>query len=360
MTLKKVRGVLKGISLPFFLEKLREKHLGVPSIFDIAVILFIVGIPLFRVPGHNKTMVTGMFLIFGSIVLMNISVGVKRRRDYRSLPMALLLLWCMVHIFWHSYKFVEDFGLMMINWTLLNEGYIYIFFGGFLILTIVRYAKSWGWYYPALIFSTMYAWKNVFDINRDAEWSMTPILSVLIAVTFVILRKFKKRWLTIPTLFTFIVVVISKWTYIWKIKWISRPDFWKACLERIRASRFLGKGYYHTINTMDGFMAGHEQEGGGEGTMYILNKWGRGWRQNDLLEFGEYMGALAMILIGWFFINLLWRGKVGLAYFFVLASTLACFFQRTMYFPQKGGLIVIMLSLLTLESCGRLVKTKTA
>lgn len=331
---------------------LSAKHLGIPSVFDIAVILFIVGLPLFRIGGYNRAMITGIFLIFGSIVLMCISAGIQRKREYKSLPLALLAIWGLVHVFWHSFKGVSDFGSIWINWTLLNEGYIYIFFGIFLILTIVRYAKSWGWYYPALIFSTMYAWKNIFDINRDAEWSMTPILSVLIAVTIVLLRKFKKWWLTIPAGLSFVGMVLYKWDYIWKIKWVSRPDFWKACLERLKVSRFLGKGYYHTINTMDGLMAGHEQEGGGESAIYILNKWGRGWRQNDFLEFGEYMGAIAMILIGWFFINLLWRGKVGLAYFFVLAGTLACFFQRTMYFPQKGGLIVIMLSLLTLESYG--------
>jgi len=325
------------------------KHFGIPSVFDIGVIAFIVGLPLLRIPGYNRIMITSMFIIFGIIALMAISAGIKKQRDYKSSLMTVLVLWCMVHVFWHSFKGVEVFGSMMINWILLNEGFIYIYLGIFLILTIVRYAKAWGWYYPALIFSTMYAWKNIFDINKDADWSMTPILAGLISFTVVLLMRFKKWWLTLPVIGVFTGVVIYKWDYIWKVKWISRPDFWKVCLERLKASKFLGKGYYHTVNTADGFVAGHELEGGGLVSKYVLERWGKGWRQNDLLEFGEYMGIIAMIAVVAIFGCALWKGKPGLAYFFVLAVAIMCVFQRTMYIPVKGALITIMLSMLILE-----------
>lgn len=329
---------------------LRAKHLGIPSAFDIGVILFILILPIFRYRNYSTGMMSGIFLVFGTIALMCLALGIKPRRGYKSLPLAILTIWGLIGVFWHSFSgALSDFGKFAINWTLHNEGYIFIFFGAYLIHTVVRNAKAWGWYYPALIFSSIWTYKYIFDINRDADWSMTPMFAVLIAATIVILRKLKKWWLSAPIVLTGLCLAVSKWSYILQ-KWKSRPDFWKVCLERLRLSHFLGKGYYHTINTMDGFVA---TEQGGKGAEYVIDRWGRGWRHNDWLECGEYLGIVGLVVVAWFFINLLWKGKVGLAYFYVLAATLMCLFQRTMFFPVKGGIIVIMLIMLILETGGK-------
>jgi hypothetical protein len=327
---------------------LRGKHLGTPSVFDIATILFIIGLPLFKFR-FNRAMMQGIFLVFGIITLMCISVGVKKQRDYKSIPLSLLALWGIVGVFWHSFKEATDFGLVWINWSLLNEGFLYIFLGVFLILTIVRYAKSWGWYYPALLFAFGYGWKNAFGVNADGDWSMTPILAVLLGIIFAMLRKVKRIWLTVPVMATFVGVVLYKWDYIWKTKWVCRPDVWKATIERIIHSKWwMGHGFYHTINTRLGLISPEHKEF----EYLIWHYQGQFWRHNDLFEFGEYAGIIGMLAVAFFVGRLLFTVKPGLSCFFVVTTILMCMFQRTIYFPVKGGLIAVAWSLGVLECRG--------
>jgi hypothetical protein len=200
-------------------------------------------------------------------------------------------------------------------------------------------------------------WQELEDGTRvrleaDVGWSMTVIFAVVFALGFTLIKKTKKWWLLIPSALAGLGIAVYKWEHVFtKLK--SRPDFWKFTIDRIRISKFwLGHGYYHTMNTRQGLVASDKGSGlaDKETATYIIEKWGRGWRQSDLLEFGEYMGVVGMILVIWLFGWLLWKGKAGLAYFFVLTGTLMCLVQRTMFFPDKAMWILIALSLLILET----------
>lgn len=349
---------------------LKRKNLGVPSVFDIFIITFILIFPHLRIANVQLLLLRGLLLLYGAIFCMCVALYLPERREYRSQALSLLAMWGLFNIFYHSFvpmldKEGVDFLVAWGNWSLLNEGFLNLLCGVWLITLIVRYAKSWGWYYiPLLIYLIHYVLYVGFDISKievsfmgmhsgkwqmltgDIGWSMTPIFAVLASGTITLLKKFKKWWLLIPLSIPAAIIGVYKWDYIVGVKLISRPDFWKFTLNRIWLSKFfLGHGYYHTINTKEGLVASEL-----EGAEYIIERWGRGWRQSDFLEFGEYMGIIGMALVFWFFGNLLWRGKAGLAYFFVLTGVLMCLVQRTIYFPQKAIWILSAVSLLILET----------
>ena len=103
------------------------KSMRAPSIFDLAVIAFILILPMFKYVEQAK-----LFFIFGIVCLMFIG---RNRRVYNSLPLSLLALWGVANVFIHSYGNQGDFASKWISWCMLNEGFIYLFFGILLIFT---------------------------------------------------------------------------------------------------------------------------------------------------------------------------------------------------------------------------------
>lgn len=337
-----------------WLEWLETRKFGLPSVFDLAAISFIVILPIAHTfaPGLNQTMARSLFLVYGTVVLMCLGLAAKQRRQYSSVILALLVLWNMRNLFRFNFLEVlnregsEAIRLAMgevaqgwANWSLMNEGFMFILFGAMLIAVLTRYGKSYRWYYVALVFSLARVYDHVFGWNG---WSMTPILATCLAAAITLTRVRKVRWMGIGALLTGAAVVVYKWDWIWNIKWISRPGFWLATLKRVK---LFGRGFYHTVNTWGGFVAPEHVE-----FHKVLNRWGRGWRQNDLLEYAETAGIVGALLVVAFFARLLIRGRVSVAYFLVLAFALKCFFQRTMFFPEEAGMVLVAIALLELES----------
>ena len=83
-------------------QYLKLKNLGVPSPFDIAVILFIVILPFIKMGNFSYNMVRGMFLIYGTIALMLFGMAQKPRRVYTSVYLSLLSLWLYIPCMWLS------------------------------------------------------------------------------------------------------------------------------------------------------------------------------------------------------------------------------------------------------------------
>ena len=333
--------------------------------FDIIMIGFITLLPMM------KDLSQSIFLIHGTIVIMCVSLICRRQREYRSVPLMILAIWALINMFGRSFTGLKTgdeiagYFVQNINWTLLNEGFLYIFFGILLIKTIVEYSKHWKWYFVPVIFWVVFylltvglglnfgpqgiatkglSLMGIFRVWSREGWSITPLLAVLIGATLTMLKHERTRLLSIVTIVSGIGIVIYKWTYIWGVKWISRPDFWKATIQRIMHSP-LGYGFYQTVNTKDGLVAPELPEFGS-----CLRRWGRGWRQNDFLEITEYLGVIAGICITWFLIGLFWRSKGGIAYFLGITALCMCLFQRTMFFPIKAGIIEVIIALLILEN----------
>jgi hypothetical protein len=190
------------------------------------------------------------------------------------------------------------------------------------------------------------------NFSVSVGWSMTLLLSLVLAGFITLLLK--KKWkLSIPIGLLGLGVIIYKWSYLWKSKWISRPDVWIATIKRIVHSKGLGYGFYHTVNTATGLISPELQE-----FSEPVGRWGRYWRHNDFLEITEYLGVIAFICIVWFVVETLWKTKLGLAFYLGLSALLMCCFQRTMFFPVQAGIIEVIIALIIIDKY-ELAKTTT-
>ncbi len=335
-----------------------KKHL--PLFFDICVIAFIVLLPMQRGGVAQR-----IFLVHGAFVLTLLGLICPKQRTYRSWPLFILAIWAGVNMFWRSYSGLQNeegemiaFFTQQVNWALLHEGFLYILCAILLIWSIVEHAKSWKLYFLPILYWVVYwvgakgfnmmglekvvktATKNYSD---PVGWSMT-ILLALIGAGFITLVRMRKWKIVIPIGLLGLSTIIFKWQHLW-VKIQSRPDFWIATIKRIINSKGLGWGFYHTISTANGLVAPELPEF----KTIAETGWGRGWRQCDFLELGEYLGIIAFICVVWFVIETLWKAPTGLAFFLGVTALLACIVQRTMFFPIQAGLIQIIITLVILE-----------
>jgi len=320
----KVRGVLSIFG-------------GAPSFFDLFVMGLMFMLVWFDIKILQSTLVHGMVLVYGTIILMCYSLVIHKKRNFISLPLALLVLWTMYKMFAHSLFGTGEVAKAWFNWCVMNEGFIYILFGVLLVKTVADNAKSPRWYcIPAAIIMIHAIVFKGFDVATGGYigWSMTPIMATGIAALF-IFWKLKIKEVVIPL--GILYGAISIWKFEWlKYKFVIRPIMWRVVLTDIKES-WLGEGWGHSINAIHGFI-------------YSGDHYGWGWIHNDLLELGKYMGVPAVILVAWFFLWLLWRSKPSLIYFFVLSACIASMFQRTMFFAERAGVVLIMVGGLIVES----------
>lgn len=319
-----------------------------PSFFDMCVLVFITILPLVSVENWDRNMVQGIIFVFGTIFLMGVGFMLEPRRHYRSIALTVLVFISFIHVFWHSFirsiggEKLPDFLTFWASFSLLAEGFMYIFFGALLIKTIVENAKNYGWYYiPILYYIGVYFHNKVFDIptNQYFGWSMSPIMACGLATIIVLFRINKK--VSLVAIIPMLILTIVKWKRL-VMKWGARPVRWWYTILKIRDGWFLGTGFDDKISAKDGFVF-NPVKGPHQG-------WG--WRHNDLLELGEFLGVIAMIAVVCFIIRNLYKAKISIAYYLAIAATLLCLFQRTMFFPMRGGIIVVIAALLILENRG--------
>ena len=63
-----------------------------------------------------------------------------------------------------------------------------------------------------------------------------------------------------------------------------------------------------------------------------------------------------MVLLLWFVIGLIIGSKIGFGFFLGVVCLLICFFQRTIYFSDKGPLMATAIALMAVEKEDALVK----
>ena len=318
-----------------------------PSLFDLAVCGFMGLLLTIKIHKYHYEDVKKITLVFGIIALMLVAMMCKQRRTWRNWMISALAMWSMFHVFWHSWigikPSVQSFITAHINWTLLNEGFIYILFWVFGVWVIVSFSKSWKIYYGVVTLAIIVGISRSFDSYLG--WSMTPLMSPILAGAIFML--INKRWkIALPVIVGGIGLTIYKWEWL-LYKFVTRPIMWKIAIRDMLKEPW-GHGWDHGINHMDGFV-------------YSETGLGSGWIQGDLVELGKYLGVPAVIFTGLFFGYLLFKGKKNsLAYYLFLTAMIAGLFQRTMFFSVQTGVVLLAVSLLILESglYGKLVKTK--
>lgn len=154
------------------------KGFGVPSFFDCLVALWVIGLVI--VP---QGMFQGLYLVYGSLTIWVISLGLKQRRHFGSLPLVLLTLWVMVNGALKSWRKDPTFP-EFINWSMMNEGMIYVIASAILIATIVRYSKT-TWLYYVVIMSVIVGWFATYVVPNVR---CSPIMACVVAVPIILIK----------------------------------------------------------------------------------------------------------------------------------------------------------------------------
>jgi hypothetical protein len=194
-------------------------------------------------------------------------------------------------------------------------------------------------------------YNTVFDMaGLGRGWSMTPIFALLGGGILTLARIKRARLWAYGAGITGFLAVSLNMRYFFEAKWLCRIDFWKFTVARIMLSKGLGFGFIQNFNARHGFVSKELWS-----DIPILERWVAnnhvvvGWRNNDLLELGEYLGVIAMGLAIWLIVQLLNKAKPSMIYFLTVSAVIMCFFQRTMFHPVKAGIILIIVSLLILK-----------
>jgi hypothetical protein len=219
-----------------------------------------------------------------------------------------------------------------LNWSYLNEGFIYVFMGVLLIRTIVIYAKSYKLYYipiVILVLCGLFKAGNASMLNLD----LSTIGALSLGLCIIMIKRSHWRWIFILLLIILGIVLFPALMY----KFPTRMAVWSVQLHDVMNTRTIGAGFDHTVSSIMGLY-------------YIPSLNSIGYRQNDFLEYARYHGIIGMGLVIWFLKDLFWKQRVSVAYFLGLSALILCMVQRTIFHPLQGGIIVIIIALMLLEN----------
>ena len=255
------------------------------------------------------------------IFVICLTIGMKPKRNYRSLPLSLLALWSFMCVFVHSTEIINvPIANTYINASLMFEGFIYILFGSLFIQAVVNYSSNvqrlW-WLLPI----AMIPWIKEMMIGR-----ITVVAAFMIA--WGIYMILKKRWVVPVALFlSAALFAYINWEWV-VMKMDCRPEVWSYLCKDIARHPVIGEGFSKYL----------------WGNMKWCSYKGYGWlyRHNDYLGIGAYLGIPAMLFVLWFVVDTIKRIKVRLLLIPFLTIVIACFFQMIMFFPGKGAICLVI------------------
>lgn len=306
-------GVLRGVISPK------------PSLFDVLAS----GILL--ITFFNGSFLRGTYFIFYSVGLICMTMILKRKREYISLPLTLFLLWSLFMVFNHNEIKLIPIDVIMnhyFNVTLMSEGFIYIFIGIFLFKTLIEYSTNLKFIYLLLPFSLIPLSKFYVYGAR-----ITPVLAIGLGfLIYLILRKkYLLSWIiTLPIS----IFVILNWKWVLS-KFACRPYVFVELIKQIGEHPFIGSGFNHTLYPNN---------------MIWVRKIGNivyGWiyRHNDFLSIGAYLGIFTLICVIWFMVESV--RKIGIRMYLlpILIICIMASFQMTMFEPDKAAICLVLIAI---------------
>jgi hypothetical protein len=211
---------------------------------------------------------------------------------------------------------------------MMNEGCMYFIAAAALITTIIKYAKSYGWYYLAVI-GVITGWFLQFVLPMRSN---SPLMALFMPIP-IMLIKARERLLAGFSLALIGLVAWFRWD--WLIyKFRMRPVMWGKFGSQLT---FTGNGFPHDIKSVTGWYWSGRHDG------YCF-------MHNDPLEFAMSQGVIGLVLLGWFMVTVLYKTKMSLAWYLCMSAAFLCMFQRTMFFPIQAGIILIVIALTILEN----------
>lgn len=288
-----------------------------PSIFDffVAGILFI---SLFT--GTRQ----GLFFVLYSFFIALLTLSMKPKRNYISFPLMLIAIWAMIGIFLHNRVVIYPKNSFMNSYFVLStmfEGAIYVVAGVLLLNSIVRYSSNLKFVWMLMPFASIFIFSHMVRGG-----SMTILFAV--AVSLLIYAFLKKRFaLAVSSLLLGIGMFALNYPWV-LMKWETRPLVWQQLIKGIKSHPFVGNGFCEYL--------------WGNMTWIEPDKFGWAYRHNDYLSIGGYLGIPALIFAAWFVIDTCLKIRIRPLLIVFMAIAITCFFQMTMFYPDRGMLCLLM------------------
>ena len=350
----------------FSLKKIKDFFFKpLPSLFDVSIGGLLL-IPLF-----NDKVDKAVFLVFYTAFLVIISLSLKPKCSYQSIPLTCIALWSCLGVFIHSFElYKHSITAKYPAFYLMSEGFLYVLFGVLLIRTIIIYSTN-----PRFIYLLIPIAITTWYFRIEHAGSVTPIaaLCVSIIIYLFLSRRFVPGFLGSGIGF---LGMILNWKWIC-MKFACRPMAWHQLTVNIfyRPTRYIdgqvidpGAQFSqvvvdklinpHVAPTIKPYLAsifgaGFSQYISPEYMWIDKDMFGWIYRQNDYLALANDLGPVVLIFIGWFLIDSFKR--IGITPYLIpfLAICLICFFQLTMYKPDRAGIYLLIESLMITEGIRR-------
>jgi len=294
---------------------------SLPSMFDILVA------GIFGITFLPSTFLRGTFFVFYSLFIICVTLFLKPKRQYTSIPLALLTLWSFAMIFVHNNITVVNNSIVnrYFNIAIMYEGFIYLFVGVLLFRSIIIYSKQPMWILLCLPIS-------IIPLIKDSLYmgSMSMIAAIVVSCIIYLFINRRMVWVNILMLLSVITsVIIWKWI---ALKFVCRPYAWVELLRNIKEHPFVGSGFNHTL--LPDNMIWVKKIG--------TVTYGWIWAHNDYLNLASYLGVITLIFMAWFITETLKR--IGKTVYLIpfLTIVIASCFQITMFFPDKAAICIVV------------------
>jgi hypothetical protein len=303
--------------------------LRLPSLFDVCV-AGLLAITYIKQPFHQ-----GVFFVFYTIFLYCITLGMTPCRDYKSTPLALLLVWSLAMVFCHnSIEFIKHNPKSIINYyfnvSMMFEGFIFILCGSLLLFSIMRFAKDLRFVFLLLPIA-------VAPLVNEYTYGgrMTIPLGIATSVIIYLFLTNRQKIASVISLVG-VMALLPMWKWV-AMKFACRPVVWQELLWQIKEHPLVGTGFNRTLNP--------------DNMVYVRpDDYGWLYRHNDILSLTAYLGIIAGILLLWFIAQSF--KQIGTSIYLIpfLAIILISLFQMTFFTPDKGALCLLIGSISIMET----------
>ncbi len=129
-----------------------------------------------------------VFFVLYSVFLFIISLSLKPKREYRSLPLTLIAMWSFIGLFVHSFIIPAGRMFYYFNYYLMIDGFLYILFGIIFIRTVIIYSTNIRFIYLLLPIAMIPWYSNFVRVG-----SLTPVAALSVAIIVYLLLKSRER-----------------------------------------------------------------------------------------------------------------------------------------------------------------------
>ena len=305
-----------------------------PTLFDVCVGLSLL-ISIF-----DRTHERNIFFVFYSIFLWCLTMAQEPKRTYKNHALTLFTLWAFAMLFVHSFIIIPDsVTFRYINFSILSEGFLYIFAGVLFTFTIVRYSTN----LKPLLLLTLIPWISEWVIIGRVR----ATLVFAIGFSALVYCLYKKKTILYSLILTFGAYVFITFNARILSCLSTRPLIWGKLWADIVSHPFVGTGFNKTLNP--------------DHMIYVpegLNWWIL--RHNDFMSIGAYLGIPAIVFIVWFAISLLKKTRLTIWFIPIMSLILLCTFQMTMFEAAKAMscLLIIGITVINTEDKDEKVSIK--